>query len=420
MRLGFTATALAAVALAATSVTAPCFDRNPLQPGDVATGDILVPFTFDEFPIQGVRGAVMTMSLVPVGSRGFRPTLGVYTDDYAAVALVGVGATTARTAEPVGSGRYRIIVGGGGGGTGAYRLKTKVQPARRFVLTGGHGPESPVLKFGAYAGFDATAKLAWRGASAVTLTSVVGPDGVAIAGAAAPTASSRTFTQGGFHAAVSGDHELRFEVPADVVAWTATVTVSGRLAPGVARDLRTTAPPDAPTVGFPAPGLFPIVAVTGEVGGPNECILSAAASLPDAVFLDGGAGAGGCGRTPTEEGPSPTSYLVGCYDGFTAEIVDVVRYEAGPWAGSVRSFVARRIVTPQGSGRATLSDFTYDARGRPTGWTETRVFDASGRAHSLVFTDAEYFSGGSYCKGFRVTHAAPDGSSHVYDYAPFR
>ena len=87
----------------------------------------------------------------------------------------------------------------------------------------------------------------------------------------------------------------------------------------------------------------------------------------------------------------------------------------------VTRYDAPSIRTPQGSGSATLSDFTYDAQGHPAGWTELRRFAASGRSYELVFSRAEYFSQNGYCKAFRVVaRQLPDGVPRTYDYAPFR
>jgi hypothetical protein len=349
--------------------------------------------------------------------------LGIYTEDYAAVSLIGSGPSSLGSAEQLGSARYRVIVGGLGASVGAYRLKATLKPALIFTYTGGAGAASPQLPFGAYAGFDASVSVVWKGKSPVTLTSVVGPDGAAVTSASAPRATRTTFMQRGFHASATGDYVLNLAVPADAVRWTATVQLAGRLPAGATYDYRTTTAPERPTISFPSGGRFPVVAVVGEYGGPNDCVLSSTGPTPDAAFIDDGAGAGGCARSPTDGAQPPTSYLLGCNDGFAAETSAVERYVDGPWMGLVKAYVAQSVRSPQGAGSSTLSDFTYDAFGRPTGWVELRHFDASGRDHLLTVSRAEYFGNG-VCKAFRVAESLMVGGApaytHVADYSPFR
>jgi hypothetical protein len=413
----------AALLLVLATASAPAFDRNDVQSGDVVVGDILAPFTFDEFTIQAARGSYLTVVAAGVAPRPINPQLGIFNDDYAALSLIGSGPASLGSAEPLASARYRVIVGGLGGTVGAYRLKATLKPATRFTYAGGAGAATPQLTFGAYAGFDATVSVAWKGKTPLTLTSVVGPDGGVVTGAAAPRATRTTFTQRGFHASATGDYVATLAVPSDAVRWTATVQLAGRLPAGAKYDFRTAAEPERPTIAFPSGGRFPIVAVVGELGGPNDCPLSSVGSAPDAAFLDGGGGAGGCARSATDAAQPPTSYLLGCNDGFAAYASDVERYVDGPWSGYVKAFVARTVRSPQGSGSATLSDFTYDAFGRPTGWTELRHFDASGRDHLLTISDAAYFGNGA-CKAFRVTEslmvAGAPAYTHVANYSPFR
>jgi len=244
-----------------------------------------------------------------------------------------------------------------------------------------------------------------------------------VTSAAAPRATGTTFTQRGFHASATGDYVATLAVPADAVRWTATVQLAGRLPAGAAHDFRAPAATERPTISFPSGGRFPIVVVVGELGGPNDCPLSSSGTAPAAAFLDGGGGAGGCALSAADAAQPPTSYLLGCNDGFSADVSDVERYVDGPWSGYLKAFVARSDRSPQGSGSATLSDFTYDASGRPTGWTELRHFDASGRDHALTFSRAAYFANG-VCKAFRVTESLMvDGApayTHVADYSPFR
>ncbi len=416
--------ASAALLLVLASASAPAFDRTPIQPGDTATGDILVPFTFDEFPIRVAGGSVLAIAISSAGARPFKPALGLYTDDYSAVSLVGTGPTNVRSENALSSAQYRIIVGGNGGAVGAYRLGVSVKPQTAFTISGTDATPAPTLTFGAFPGFAATIAVQWKGAAPVTLTSVTGPDGAALTSAAAPRSSKSSFTQGGFTTTALGDHVAAFAVPAGTKSWKATVRLAGKLPKGRNLDVRTADPSAPQTVAFPSSGRFPIATVADEVGGPNDCALATSSDVPDATFLVGAGGAGDCSRTPKDAATPPTTYLLGCTDGFFVDAGDVERYADGPWKGWVKSYAAKSVRSPQGSGSSTLSDFTYDAVGRPTGWTEVRHFDASGRDHRLTFSSAEYFFGSGLCKGFRVAESLLVGGApvytHVVDYAPFR
>jgi hypothetical protein len=201
------------------------------------------------------------------------------------------------------------------------------------------------------------------------------------------------------------------------------VRLAGKLPRGATQDHRSEDLPQPAGIAFPSVGRAPLVQVVGEWGGPNEALLSATAAaqgapgVPDATFYDGGAGTGGCSRAPRGSQSPPERYLLFCADGFFADVSGVERDAQG----RVVRFDAPSIRTPQGSGSATLQGFTYDAQGRPTGWTEVRRYDASGRSHELVVSRAEYFSGNGLCKAFRVAHRVlPDGVSRTYDFAPIR
>jgi len=421
MRPRFAPAALLFLAAAA-SAPAPAFDRNDVRSGDVVAGDVLEPYTYDEFVIQAARGSYLSVTASGLPPRPLNPFLGLYADDYAPVALVGTSYASVGSAYGLSSGRYRVLVGGLGASVGAYRMKATLKPGTKFTFAGGAGAATPTLLFGAYPGFDATISVAWKGKTAVTLTSVAGPDGGALTSASAPRTTRSAFTQRGFRTTATGDHVATLAVPADALRWSATIQVAGRLPAGATSDFRTAGTPDRPTIAFPSGGQFPIVEVVGEIGGPNDCVLTSAGDAPDAGFIDGGAGSGGCARFPTNAAQPPTSYVIGCYDGFYADISDVERYVDGPWQGLVKSYVAHSVRSPQGVGSATLSDFTYDAANRPTGWTELRRFDATGREHRLTFSRAEYFGNG-FCKAFRVAESLMvDGApayTHVADYAPF-
>lgn len=413
--------ALASAAVVILVASAGAFDRHTIEHGDTVLGEVLVGRTFDEYAIRAARGSFLFISVAKAGSGNLSPALGVYNDDYQGLGLVATGPSSVVTATPTASSQYRIIVGGTGSSVGSYRMRVALKPATKFALAGSPATPSSSLTFGAYPDYGATVSIRWKGAAPVTLASLTGPDGAVLTSATPPRTTKSSSSQGGFRTTTIGDHVLLLDVPDGTVKWSATVQLSGKLPRGATHDYRSDALPEPDTVTFPSVGRSPVVAVAGESGGPNECILSAAGAQPDASFLDGGAGTGGCSRAPREQGDLPTKYLLFCVDGFFADVTGVERYATGPWQGWIRSYEAPSIRTPQGSGSATLTDFTYDAAGRPTGWTERRRFDATGRTHELVFSNAEYFSGSAYCKAFRVSERLlPDGAARIYDYAPFR
>ncbi len=413
--------ALASAALVILAASAGAFDRHTIEHGDTVLGEVTVGRTFDEYTIRAARGSFLSVSVGKGGGGNLSPALGVYTDDYQGLGLLATGPTSVLVASPTASSQYRIIVGGTGSTVGAYRMRVALKPAKSFALAGNTVSPEKTLTFGAYPGFDATISVRWKGASPVTVASVTGPDGAAVTSTAAPRTTRSSSTQDGFRATSVGDHVVVLDVPDGTVKWSATVKLSGALPRGATHDYRSAVLPDPDAVAFPSAGRTPIVAIVGESGGPNECILSSAGAQPDASFLDGGAGTGGCSRAPREPGEFPTKYLLFCVDGFFAELTGVERYASGPWQGLIEGYEAPSIRTPQGSGSATLSGFAYDATGRPTGWTEVRRYDATGRAHELVFSNAEYFSGSGFCKAFRVAaRLLPNGVSRTYDYAPFR
>jgi hypothetical protein len=412
MRSRFAMALAAAFCLAS---SAGALDRNELHSGDSALGDISEPGTYDEFTIRAARGSSMTISIAKSGGGAFVPAIGVYNDNYQGVPVAPISATSVR-GDGLPSGQYRILVGGQRYTVGAYRVKTTLQPAKTFLAAGTGASPVASTTFGAYEGFDATITIKWKGPAPVTLTSVIGPDGAALTSSAAPKTTASTFQQGGWRATALGDHVVNLAVPEGTVKWTVTVKVAGKLPAGRSFDFRATTPPDVPGVEFPSFGRSPIVTIPGERGGPNEILLFATGGLPDATFIDFGAGAGGCSRAARDTASPPTKYLLYCLDGFFAEIENVVRDDAG----LVTSYDAPSMRTPWGSGSATLTDITRDAAGRTTGWTEVRRFDATGRSYELVFSDAQYLPGGA-CKAFRVKERLlPDGVPRTYDYAPVR
>jgi len=408
-----------ALALAASAIlvsTAGAFERHELLPGDSARGTLLVAGTYNEFTMVAARGSWMSLSLAKDGAGSFVPALGIYNDDYAGVPSIPTGPSSA-VAPQLPSGQYRILVGGQRGTVGGYKLRASLQPAMKFVAAATEAAPVSTLTFGAYPDFDATVTIKWKGPAPVTLVSVTGPDGAALTSAATPKTTASTFQQGGYRATAIGDHVVTVDAPSGTVKWSVTVQLSGRLPRGTSRDFRVTSTPVAATVEFPSFGRSPIVRIAGERGGPNDIVLFATGSVPDAAFLDGGAGSGGCSRAPRDSGVPPTTYILYCTDGFFADVVDVVRDDAG----LITSFAAPSMRSPAGSGSSTLSSITHDAAGHATGWTEIRRFDASGRSYELVVSGAQYFASNGGCKAFRVVERLlPDGAPTTYDYAPLR
>jgi hypothetical protein len=408
------------------AVPAAGFDRHDLEPGDTAIGDISLVRTFDEYTMHIARGSSISMSLAKV-SGAYKPQPGLYTDDYYPIELVGTSAARVMTLSPLAeSKQVRIIVGSAGGGVGAYRLKTSVKPAKLFSMSATSAAPANTLAFAAYPGFDFTVTLKWKGTGPVTLkdAQIAGPPGApALTSVEDAVPRGASSTQKGFRTTAWGEHTITLDVPPGTLAWSASVKLSGQLPGGTVHDFRTQGPPQPPQVLFPSPGQFPIATVAGELGGPNNCLLSASGANPDGAFLDGG---NACQRAPIGPGPAFGRYVLACVDGYVVTIESVQRYpDGGPFGGLVASYEAPIIRSPQGTGWAKLWSLEY-ADGRPTGWIEDRHFDASGRGHRLVFSRAEYFPNG-YCKAFHVTHqplrsedGLPDGPVTEYDYAPFR
>lgn len=408
-----------ALALAAPVIlvsAAEAFERHELHSGDTALGTLLVARAFNEYTIVAARGSTVSAAITKNGAGSYVPALGFYDDDYAGFPAFQTGPASVRTL-PTLSAQYRILVGSQGGTVGGYKVKTSIRPGLKFAMAATAAAPVSTLTFGAYADFDATITIKWKGPAPVTLVSVTGPGGGALTSTDTATSTASTFRQGGYHATAVGDYVVTVDAPSGTVKWSATVQLSGRLPRGTSYDFRPKAPPETPTVQFPTFGRSPIVTIAGEFGGPNEILLSAVGSVPDASFLDGGAGSGGCARAPRDQGVPPTKYLLYCTDGFFADVVGVER----DGAGLVTGFDAPSMRTPGGSGSATLSNITHDAQGRATGWTEIRRFDASGRAHELVFSGAQYFASSGGCKAFRVVERLlPDGVPRTYDYAPLK
>src|ERR1043166_2272705 len=138
MRLRFASGVLFVLAAA---IPATGFDRHAIEPGDTVLGEIDLGRTYDEYTMRAPRGSTVSLQLSKAGG-AYRPIMGLYTEDYLEVPLVGTSASRAMTLSPVGiSQRLRIIVGSGGSTIGAYRLKATVKPAKSFTLAG--TPASP-------------------------------------------------------------------------------------------------------------------------------------------------------------------------------------------------------------------------------------------------------------------------------------
>lgn len=404
-----------AFAVVATFVPAAgAFERHAIEPGDSLVGTILARGALDEYTLDLARGTVMRLTIAKSGAGNYRPAIALYTDDYQEIGITGVGPSTVQALPVSSSGTFRMLVAGGGTSVGGYRVSTAAAPQKKFALAATPAAPADTLTFGAYPGFSFSVSLKWKGPAPVTLKSLKGPHGADLASAQTPHSGGTSWSQGGFEVTELGDHTLVLDVPSGTLKWSATVTLAGRLPRGTTHDFRPAGIPEQPTVTFPSLGRFPIVRIAGELGGPNDCVLSVQSQTPDAVFLDGGAGTAGCSRSPIGGGDPPAAYLLYCVNGFVAHIGPVERDDDHRITG----YEATDIRTPQGSGNATLSGFTYDAAGRVSGWDEVRRFDATGRVHTLEFSEIRYFPNG-IVKAFHVVHTPPTGAPRTYDYAPF-
>jgi hypothetical protein len=243
--------ALAFTAVVILVASAGAFDRNTIEHGDTVLGEILVGRTFDEYTIRAARGSFLSVSVGKAGAGNLSPALGVYSDDYQGLGLVATGPTSVLTATPTASSQYRIIVGGTGSTVGAYRMRVALKPATKFALAGSAASPEKTLTFGAYPDYDATISIRWKGAAPVTIGSLTGPDGAALASTAAPRTTKSSFTQGGFRTLAIGDHVVLLDVPDGTVKWSATVQLSGKLPRGATHDYRSDALPGPETVAFP-------------------------------------------------------------------------------------------------------------------------------------------------------------------------
>jgi hypothetical protein len=131
----------------------------------------------------------------------------------------------------------------------------------------------------------------------------------------------------------------------------------------------------------------PLVQVVGERGGPNAFGVTALGGRPVAVFADSRTGS--CVRATTEQTSTPSTYELRCANGYLALVEDAQLAEDG----FLRGFSIPLMRDPIGSGSAVLSGITYDAFGRPTGWTETRRYAASGTTHTLALDGIERYTG---------------------------
>ena len=250
----------------------------------------------------------------------------------------------------------------------------------------------------------------------MTLLSVTGPDGRAVV-AASQSATSSGSVHRGFAIAATGDHLVQLQVPEGTTDWSLTATVAGALPRGALRDLRTTTAPLPPgirisQVGFGGglPNVL-LIDVLAETGGPDDLALSTFQGRPFGVFLD--QRIRNPGIFPLEAAPA-TRYVVG--DAwYLAEIALVARLD-----DRVTSMHLPIVQSPAGTGETTFA-FDYDTGSElPVGWTETRVWHATGARHVLEVKDLTR-SDSDATRGLitscTVTHTGP-GGTREYQFSP--
>src|SRR5262249_49783656 len=150
-----------------------------------------------------------------------------------------------------------------------------------------------------------TVSLRWKGTVPVTLHdgTIAAPDGAAaLTSTDAVATGHSSSSQGGFTTTTFGDYTLTLDVPDGTTSWTATVKLAGRLPAGTTRAFRAAAPYEPPALVFPQLDVVPAIVVVGEVGGPNDVLLTAEGASPTLRAIGGGRR---CGAYPLEPGDAP-------------------------------------------------------------------------------------------------------------------
>lgn len=395
------------------SADATVVRRESIVSGDTVLADVLVPGEIDEYVFLAPRGAVAEIAFGKVPPGNWKTALGLFDFDYRSLTLSGTTPTVASTPVPIAtSGQMRLLFSSAGTSVGGYRFKFKLTPQRSFAATGTGTAAAAPLVVGAAAGSELTVTLRWRGASPVTLTSLVGPSGP-LTSSKPPVVKGPSSIQAGFVTTAFGDQTASIDVPVGTKSWSLKVAVKPP-APvhGTVRDLRAGGPEERPAVELRNTADTVVVVVRDEQGGPNDVVIQPGATVPGIRLLD--LRATGCGGAAIDGGDTPGSYRYVCANGFRAELRNVVR--AG---GRIVGFDAVELVSPLGTGSSVLSDCVFDAGGLPVSWTEVRTFDASGSVHRIEVSDVVRNAGGTVL-AYSVVHTPRGGVPRRYDYAPLR
>lgn len=398
-------------------------NRFEMRHRDTYFSEILKPGEFDEYLIELVRGTRGAFSFRRSGDGNFRPAAGLLTNDFTRqIPRLPLGTMGIQTAGVPAHAVHRLLVQGADGTVGGYRVRATLRPERRFLLAAKATDTEPatMLHFGAFEGYTFSVALKWKGTGPVTLDPIVDGDGTELASPEAPKEGKTSFKQGGFVVPVTTDYFATLQVPAGVKKWTLTVKLKGRLPTGAVHDVRGQVPRAADTVFMVTGRAHPMVQIVGEPGGPNDFGLFALDGLPNTEFADERAGR--LFRTPLEAGADPTRYELRSLNGFVAFIESVVR----DLDGEITSFDAPVLRSPGGSGSSSITGITYEDEPlmpgtprTPAGWTEVRHYNATGRTHTLVYSNIERFPN-TAIKTYEVEHTAPDGTKRSYQFAPFR
>jgi hypothetical protein len=396
-----------------------------LAPGDTVYGELRAADDIDELTVELPRGTVARWDVRRASPGRLLPSVGMFDADYAPVGIAIVPPSFIDSQPVPRSGTYRFPLKSGNDELGAYRVRFTALP-QRTASAGADGDAAPdPLVFGAFPGATVDVVAKWKGPSPVTVT-LAGPGGVPLAAPAGPVVRGSASTQRGFPVTALGDQAATIVVPAGTERWSVKLAIRTPKFRGTTHDLRSADLPvpdgvsAAPTalfkIGTSQLDFLPRLDVAGEEGGPDAWIVGSSGDRPNALPVDGRRG--GCGFQPFDGGlADATEYRFGCSAGFDALVHDVAR-DAG---GLVVSFSAD-LQDPWGTGTTALSGFAYDAAGRPSAWTETRRYDATGNVHVLEVSAVTRFPDGAL-RTFTLRHTPPGvsgGAVRTYQYGPYQ
>lgn len=389
-------------------------DAATVGSGDTVLGDLRTPGEIDEIRVDLPRGTATSWTITKASPGSLTPAIGGFLDEaFGQVPLFSIPPSTIRSEGVPTSGLYRFLVSHSGTSLGGYRARFTARPAKSFSARGISDVAPAPLVAGAFAGATLDVTLSWKGPAPVTLTTLTGPGGTPLGGAAAPTMRGTTSSQRGFVVTTTGDQTLTFAVPAGTTRWSARIGVRTPRRTAQVHDIRADgAPEPAPfeilDAGFPWCRLF------DEEGGANAWILTSAGLRPTGGPFDTRRGT--CTQTPVGGTPDEaTEYVLACSTGYTARLTEVVRDDAG----RVTSFEARLLTDPAGTGSASYEGFEYDEAGRPVAWREVRRFAATGRSHAFAYSAVKRFGNGAV-SSCMVNHTDPSGRTRTYTYGPYR